>query len=449
MELVEWNPEDVPDYNEGFGCGCIQNDFNLMEIHGEREMLRHGFVQDIDGDGKPEIITRTMNANRARAMRLSDASTIWVSPDIAPPPEESVQISDIDVGDLDEDGTPEVLLASYQGDVICLDATDGSLKWHRRLDYLINNSSLKVRKIAPGPGKNIALTVAEKVERESYGGERPRYNHMVKPSLLVLNHRGETEFICEEYAPRNSAGHYTWPFDIDNDGYCEIGCCGEKQVVWFDNDGARLFSLPSPGEGGHPDHLWVCNWDTSREGREIIYLNGTRGVKIYSCRGELVQEADYPKDVASHLQWFSVLPRTNPPELIASNIRAADSKLLRLNHDLEVVWGLKLPVDLMVAGHLDWDSDGEQEIVCGGTGGDYHYKQGPEECSLHVLNRNGSPACWHKWPGHSDCFPIVIDDVDGDGREEIIATVGSHDGPEGRFSLPETEHVHLLVIGNS
>ncbi|MFO7948060.1 MAG: VCBS repeat-containing protein [Armatimonadota bacterium] len=443
MRVIEWDPEDVPAYSKGHEGPCIKAHYDLTEIHGEREYLRHGFLVDVDGDGELELITRTMNANRARAIRTDDASTVWISPDIVSYPA-STQISDMAVGDLDEDGNPEVLLASYEGDVICLDATDGSLKWHRKLDWLINNSMLKASKITPGPGKSIALTVGQTDRRT--GGSRPRVNYLPNPSLLVLDSAGDEEIFVENYAADNSSGHYTWTYDIDNDGFCEIACCGHQELVWFDNDGSRLFVCPSEGEGGHPDDVLAYNWEPTLPGREIIYLNGTIGVRIFSCDGKPMKEADL-SEFSSHLQLLMVVPRDNEPALVGCNIRARDSKLLFMDHDLSVEWALQLPPDLLPPALIDWSGDGRWEIAAGGFGRGADNQGHVNECSMQVMTQDGAPLLWHRWDGCGQATILDIADIDADGNPEMVVSVGSKDGPEGRWSLPDGAHEHLYIIG--
>ena len=446
MKRIRWQEDDIPVYGHGMEGGAIRKHFDLTALHGEREYLRHAFLRDVDGDGRPEIITRTMNGNRARCIRSDDGSTVWESPDVAPPPEQSVQISDIAVGDLDEDGVDEVLLASYQGDIVCLDSITGSLKWHRRIPWLINNSMLAVRKITPGPGKNIALTVAHEA-KEAGPGPRFRYNYMYHPSLLVLDHQGDTSFLVEDYAPHNSDGHYTWTFDIDGDGFCEIACCGVAELVWFDHDGRRLFSLPAPGEDGHPDDVQCFNWRPDVPGNEIIYLDGVEGVKVASCTGEILHEATYPPEIASHLQLIMPMHTPDGPALVAANIRSPESMLLFLDSELKPVWGLESDADIMNPCKADWDGDGREEIITGTIGRDVHNKRGSTSCSFQVIRTDGSPICKHHWEGYTQCQPVAVGDIDGDGRPEVVVSVGDHDGPEGRWSLPEGSREHLFLMG--
>jgi len=453
MRVIQWRrPSDVCKYAEGEAGGHVKQHLNLTRLHGEREYLRQGFLLDVDGDGELELITRTLNANRARAIRLTDGATVWLSPDVAAPPEESAQISQIDVGDLDEDGVPEVILASYHGDVICLDSRDGSVKWHRRLGYCINNPRIEIRKVTPGPGRNLAFTVGRDV-RWTTRHARPRINFVRHPSLLVLDADGSDALLVPEYAAHNSDGHNTWLHDIDGDGCCEIAVTGDNRLIWFDHNGRRLFDLPcepeEAHERAHPDAVLAWNWRPRRPGMEILYLHGTGGIVIADSRGEVLCHRVYPHHVASHLQEITVLPRADGLALVAENIRASDSKLLFLDRDLAPRWAAQMAADMTGARHLDWDGDGEHEIVTGSNGRDLFNPNAPTTCSLQIMRADGRPLYWHRWEGETACRVLDVGDVDRDGNPELIVSVGTHGGREGRFSIHNGGDQHLYVIGRS
>ncbi len=105
--------------------------------------------------------------------------------------------------------------------------------------------------------------------------------------------------------------------------------------------------------------------------------------------------------------------------------------------------------DIMTPGHADWDGDGTPEIITGTIGRNVHNKRGAMDCSFQVIRPDGSPVCQHVWEGFSQCHPLDIRDIDGDGRPEVIVSVGDHDGPEGRWSLPEGVHEHLFIVGTT
>ena len=449
MNLIEWTDDHIPCRGEGFDDGRVKRHFNLTEMHGEREFIRQAHLADVDGDGRPEIVCRTMNANRARCLRSDDGSTLWVSPDLVPPPEESSQVSQIGVADIDDDGRPEVILATYDGDVICIDATDGSVKWHRRLDWHINNPRLDIKKATASPGKNVALTVGTDFDVVNLHG-RPRINFVRNPSLVLLNGKGETELMVPEYAEHNGNGHNTWMFDIDGDGLCEVCCSADREIIWFDQDGSVICRIPCEGEEGdrntHPDCLLACDWDESRPGREILYLDGIDGRVVSDRHGEVLQRRLYPKEVASHLQELFLLPQPEGEVLLGANIRSPESKLLCFNGDLEVSWAAMGAGDIIPSA-ADWDGDGVDEIVGGTIGAGTLNPTGAPECYLYVMDADGTPIYRHRWDGFTHSSVLATGDIDGDGREEALVSVGTPNGPEGRFSLRKGSEEHLCVLG--
>ena len=77
---------------------------------------------------------------------------------------------------------------------------------------------------------------------------------------------------------------------IDDDGLCEVACCGDNRVIWFDQKGARLFELPCKPEGNsphaHPDFMVFADFLWDRPGKGIILLNGTDGIIVADSKGE-------------------------------------------------------------------------------------------------------------------------------------------------------------------
>jgi hypothetical protein len=239
MRLIDWTDgKAIPQRGEGMRGAAIKAHLDLCRLHGETEFVRRAFVGDFDEDGRPEILTRTLNANRVRAMRLADGETLWTSPDLYPPPEQSSQISQLGLGDIDGDGAAECVLATYEGHVVCIRAADGGVAWKRKLPWHINNPRL-----------------------------------------------------------------------------------------------------------------------------------------------------------------------------------------------------------------LDWDGDGRPEVVTGSLGRDRFNPEGAHGCSMQVMRLDGTPLYQHCWEGEDACGPLAVGDFDGDGRDEALVAVGTHGGPEGRFSLAEGHKMHLFLVG--
>ncbi len=433
--FLEWSEDSIPVLEVG-DIGHAVAHLDLTALYGEREFTRNAAFVEVQGE--PAIVTRTMNRNQVRAIRIADGHTLWVSPDLFPPPE-TVQISDMALGDMDGDGHVEALLASYEGDVILIDTTDGSLKWHRRLDYLIVNPMLQFAKITNTEGLQLALTVGHDAPR-IYGN---RINGMHNPSLLVLNCRGEVEWVVPEYDDFNSDGHMTWVADINGDGYAEVCCCGHDRIHWYDGQGSYLYTLPTPGEDGHPDALIVCDWDHDGAGKEIIYLDGTTGVRIYTGEGDLVSAVDLT-EYSTHLQQILVYPSEPLPKLVAANIRSPDAHLLMLNHDLSVEWALHTNPNALGLRLMDWTGDGMPEIVAGSFGRQRSNERSKAEVTLSVMTAEGSPVYQARWPNRGLCS--LLDTRVVDGHPEVLSLVGSKDGPEGRFSLAEGSHNELYIL---
>jgi hypothetical protein len=307
-----------------------------------------------------------------------------------------------------------------------------------------------VAKVTPGPGRNVTLVVGEDFDWIRVHA-RPRINMVRNPNLLVLGPGGEEELLVENYAPHNGTSHLTWREDIDGDGLCEVGVVGRNEVIWFNHRGERLFSLPCRGEGGredaHPDALVTADWHPGRPGREIFYLDGTDGIILAGSDGEILFRELYPKELASHLQELRILPRPDGPALVAANIRAPDSKLLCLNHELELEWSLDGPTDLNAPVFCDWDGDGRAELLCGSHGKGHFNPQGAVECGFHVVGADGAPRHWHRWRGETNATILAAGDLLGDGEPLALVSVGTAGGPEGRFSLAEGHHARLFLMG--
>ena len=451
MKIINWEGESaVPEVAEGTDGGRIQKCLDLTALHGEREFIRQAFVGDFNGDGKLKIITRTMNANRARCLRISDGETLWVSEDISPPPEASSQISQIYVADIDDDGVAEVILATYQGEIICIDASSGATKWYRRLPWHINNPRLDMKKATPSPGKNIALTVGN--DFDWYGPSvRPRINFVRHPSLVVLDCLGNVELLVEDYAPHNGNGHNTWMFDIDDDGLCEIACSGENELLWYRSDGTRLFSLPCKGEEGgrdtHPDDLQVCDWFPERPGKEIVYFDGTDGIIVADSRGEILLSKLFPREIASHLQNLAVFPGTDGMRLLAVNIRSRDSKLLCLDHELNVLWAAQMTNDMAGICTVTPNGSGSPGVIVAGSHGKVLYNpHGIEEASLQIMAADGTPIYRNCWPDETLCVPLAVGNFTATGCQEILVGVGTPGEAEGRFSLADGHQMVLYVF---
>ena len=449
-KLIRWskdrNKELLTFRKEG---GAITNHLDLTKIYGEREYTRNAQWIDINGDGQQEIVLRTMNENRLRIINGKTGKTIHISPQLISPNSHS-PISDMAVGDIDEDGNPDATIATYHGDVICIDLCNGNIKWHRELPYYINNPRLDYRNITEGRGKNLVLTVGNDVEWISLHS-RSRINFVRHPNLIVLNGDGTTEWMVKDYDTNNGNGHNTWAYDIDGDNLCEVIVSGKNKLVVFSNTGRHLFNLPI-SKGEHADEVIVYDLTDNHFGKEIIYLNGANAITIADNEGNILKSKNLPPHLQSHLQDIAILKISNGIRLVAQNIRSKDSRLIFLDKNLNILWTAKLSTGVNMLGatpgynnfiYTDWNNDKEKDISIGSHGG----------TSFQVLDSHGRPLYLHQWnlPEFKSTMPQIVSlldikDIDNDGFIEQLIGMGNAGGPEGRFSLAEGSNMHLYVL---
>lgn len=436
VPLIHWHPkQDVPTTACGYGDGHIANHLNLTELHGEREFTRNARLVDLDGDGRQEILTRTMNENRVRALHAETGKTLWVSPNVLPAAR-NPQASDLAVGDVTGGESLEILIVSYNGHVLCISGENGSLQWQRDLPFHINNPDLQASfgNITDESGLELALTVGNDFEWGSRN--RPRINLINNPSVLVLQSDGETAWSAEQYDESNSDGHKTWARDIDRDGLAEVFAVGERKIVAFEEDGDRRFSIPLQ-HTGHPDQIVFGEWSTEHPGEEVIYTDGIRGIGIASSQGEILQHHEITDGLQGHLQDLTLIQSPDGPRLFAQNIRDGDAKSILYDEDLTPQWAAQLGYDAAMQHTrlIDWTGDGEPEIATGSIS-----ETGDRQCSVQVMELDGTPLYWHRWGGSPLC---VITDATAD---QLVLGVGRNEGSEGRYSLPAGQSMNLVFL---
>ena len=436
IPLIHWHPkQDIPTTACGYDDGHIANRLNLTDLHGEREFTRNARLVDLNGDGRREILTRTMNENRVRALTAETGETLWVSPDILPASRHP-QASDLAVGDVTGDGSLEVLLVSYDGHVLCINGENGALQWQRELPFHINNPDLQASlgNITDEIGLELALTVGNDFE---WGPrERPRVNLINSPSVLVLQSDGKIAWSAEQYDRSNSDGHKTWAHDIDRDGFAEVLAIGEGKIIAFEENGTERFSIPLE-HASHPDQIIFGEWSTEHSGKEVIYTDGIRGIGIASSQGEILQNHEITDGLQGHLQDLSLIQSPNGPRLLAQNIRDGDAKSILYDEELTPQWAAQLGYNASMqhTALIDWTGDGEPEIATGSIS-----ETGDRQCSVQVMELDGTPLYWHRWGGSPLC---VLTDAT---KNKLVLGIGWNEGSEGRYSLPSGQQMNLVIL---
>ncbi|MFB6271728.1 MAG: FG-GAP repeat domain-containing protein [Salinibacter sp.] len=436
VSLIHWHPDrNIPRVACGYGEGRIDTRLNLTRLHGEREFTRNARLVDLTGDGRRELLTRTMNENRVRALNPQTGETLWMSPSVLPAFQHP-QASDLAVGDITGDGNLEVLIVTYDGHVLCINGQDGTLRWRRELPYHINNPNLQgaLGNITAGEGLELALTVGTEVEPGPRN--RPRINLIHNPSLLVLQSNGETAWIAEQYDESNSRGHNTWAHDVDRDGLAEVFAIGADKLIAFGAGGSRQFSLPMQ-HGGHPDKVLFSGWAPDHPGDEIIYTDGIRGIGVASSQGEILQHREITDGLGGHLQDLFLIQSPEGPRLFAQHIRDGNAKSVLYDETLTPQWAAQLGYDASMQHTtlIDWTGDGDPEIATGSIS-----ETGDQQCSVQVMELDGTPLYWHRWGGSPLC---VITDAT---KNKLVLGVGRNEGSQGRYSLPAGQSINLVFL---
>jgi len=450
--IIRWDRADFPGtLGHGTDGPAIKAHLDLTALYGEQECIRQ-LAALSRPDGGMTGILRTQNEHQVRAIDLATGASLWVSPKIIPATAENPQVSQLGVGDIDGDGMDEAIITSYAGDVICIATHDGSIKWHTRLPWHINNPRLDIKRALPGAGAQIALTVGNDFDW-CFPSQRRRINFIRHPRLVLIDGTGEVVMDVPDYSAHNGNGHNVWMFDIDGDGLCEIFCSGHQSLLCYRGTGEKLFTLPCTGEAPtrndtHPDDLKVFNWRPELPGLETIYLDGTDGIIIADSAGEITARKTFPPELASHLQNITALNTSDGPRLVAENIRAHDSKLLCLDKDLDIVWAAEMRGDMAGVRLLDWDGDGELEIVTGSHGKNHCNPHGVETAGIQVMKLDGTPCYWHEWDRETLAGPLASFPSQNGRAAAVVVTVATPNGPQGRFSLAEGHQSQLFVMSS-
>lgn len=158
-------------------------------------------ILDVNGDGNRDVIvTQFLGMHRIYALNGKDGSVLWFSSE-----PEGDMYHNGSFADIENDGTVEIIIGSYDGFVYCLNSSDGSLKWKKNLGRYI-----------------AAPTSISDFNRDGFIEIFvPAYN-----TAYLLSHRGE---IIWQY----SAGG-----DMFRGGaISDMDCDGFPDVIFGSNDG--------------------------------------------------------------------------------------------------------------------------------------------------------------------------------------------------------------------
>ncbi len=276
----------------------------ILEISFEEKGGAEYFFSDIDGDGKPEIITyqgpgvfgseifkRSKHIEDVFPKSVSvsafrfDGTCLWTWGD--PNPSDKPYISHayescVTTGDIDGDGLVEVVIAD--GDrVIVLDGKTGSEK---AIGTLPEDNFYIIQVVGESTEKNQAAIVIK-------NGETGYRKWCYGEPVIGLNSKLEPVW---EPKAIPGGGHHILAMDLNNDGrkeyligYCAVGLDGE--VLWT-VDSVNPSLLDAVGE--HVDYTdIICKQNGEKllamAGSNKLYLVEKNGKTIFSVPGSHVQ----------------------------------------------------------------------------------------------------------------------------------------------------------------
>jgi outer membrane protein assembly factor BamB len=275
---------------------------------------------DIDGDGKLEVVFSCYrNDSSVYALNLEDGSLLWKvntggCNDVAPliydvDMDDSLEVvlpsscvpktfcfkghngkiewvtslhgsdSPPTVGDIDNDGKPEILHGNFGGWVTCLNGEDGSVAWDLPVDM---NSWIQTAPIILDADNDGQLDFI--VGNWSFGDDHK-----------IWCFRGDNhQLIWDSDLPNDYMYHGASFADIDGDGFMEIaiGTYDGTILVLNAEDGSLKwdYSFPVPFYAGAPTSMADINNDGFFE---IVFIDGDR-MGALDKDGNLLWEFDMP-----------------------------------------------------------------------------------------------------------------------------------------------------------
>ena len=395
--------------SEGDGVFAI---YRVIALDGDgHENVRSKLiVADVTGDGRPDWILK----NGFRLIKAYDHNGAKLFERRNPegftngtPWHPFVDLA----WDLDGDGRAEIIATWHEPDghyLQVLDGETGAILRERKLWHGVvpkaNNQILMAIAFIDG-GSSPAILVADGLAtgRQSQGYDEVRAFDRELNQLWI--------------ARTPHAGHYMFPYDLDQDGTTDVVFAG-KHVL--DPHGRLLWTMSGWGVD-HVDSLAAGDIDPARPGYEVVAV-GQSGTRLYGVEdGAMLWQIDTTaiRD-PQHVAIGELDPDAAGLEIIVKQ-RASEPD--RTTYLLDHRGRICHQVSFGPAAYLNADLDGDRRVdeMIGARGvvtnlaltetsaaGWYEGAQGlsPAERELH------SHDVWNPYP--------IVQDVVGDGREEMI-----------------------------
>jgi hypothetical protein len=322
-----------------------------------RSTLQFG---DLDNDGSPRDILRSVNGVRLQALAHDGAGNVRVlwshETGITLPPPPNRYFWKALIWDLDGDGKSEVVypLATADGiDLAVLDGATGAVKTrtalplkHPKDDH--PNKALRIKvtvaNLSGGPRPSDLVVLSEEDSR----GDIWAFDKALKPLWDTTGDNGEKRRI---YA------HYPWARDLDGDGREEL--VGNWMIGPDGKRGARLTPAEWAAKDLYYDHIdraFVGDFVPGRPGLEVIYSHEFLFAAMAGADGTILWSKPGTNRDAKTV---AVGEFDNANAGLEIVVEDPDAKVMRL---LDLTGKELRTLPAVPAGYpMDWDGDRSQD----------------------------------------------------------------------------------------
>ncbi len=369
---------------------------DAMEVPDCMQAIVMPLVVDLDGDEVPEVVLNTAcdsdwQQGVLRAFRGADGTPLWTVSD------PSLRIngrSTPAAGDLDGDGSPEIVALAAVGDrrLLAFEA-DGTLAWVARD---ADGVAVRLSSFANG-----AVTLAD---LDADGRPEVVTGAMVFDASGLL--RWRRDGADGEGTNLNYAGGISAAADLDGDGLLEV-VAGRRA---YEHDGTPKWTARRLGGPPVPDgYPAIAQFDDDVQPEIVLVASG----RVYLLDG-----------LSGEVQWQEAIPgggRGGPPTVAdfdgdgLPEIGVAGARSYSVydpTGDEDVLWSretVDASSNATGSSVFDFEGDGAAEVVYADECHLWVYRGSDGETLLQVPN---SSATIHE-------YPLVVD-VDADGNSEIL-----------------------------
>jgi len=388
---------------------------------------------DLDRDGQHEIL---FGSEEGIAYIFSKEKQSYRRGEIAL----NLPTIDIWAGDADGDGRPEIAPSPTSGRKVYLFEDDGRQAWQQDINGevgLVQGGDVD----GDGQAEIVVLTTAWELFLLDGDGRQIWSAHPIavgdepdKPApgqLMVydLNGDNRAEIVVVTPAPAatvyvfDGAGRPVWQRsleylapksrlrieDVNNDRQAEIAVttAGQRQVYLLDTAGCCLAVYYTQETSGAFDYA-----DLNNDGWGEIIVGTKTGIQVFGTSDQVGWQEMWhsPRLELVTAPYLTDLDGDGQGELLMGglNRNKLDSVVYILANDGELLQSIDLKqINIAALSAGDVDGNGQREIAAVG--------------GSRVYLLDGNQSRWSASMAEKSLFTVVVRDVDGDGRAEIIA----------------------------